>query len=44
MNGSEYDPLNRCLPVKPVVKVFAIFHITVNISIFKAIMPDNIVF
>jgi hypothetical protein len=41
---SENAPLNRCLPVKPVVKVFAIFQIPFKLSIFKAFMPDNIFF
>jgi len=37
---SENAPLNRCLPVDPAVKVFAIFNIPVKLSIFKAIMPE----
>lgn len=44
MYDSENNPFNRCLPVEPVVKVFAIFQIPVILSIFKAVMPDNIVF
>lgn len=44
MEDSKSDPLNRCLPVKPAVKVFAIITLSAILSIFKAFMPDNIVF
>lgn len=44
MDDSNNDPSNRFLPDKPVIKVFAIFKLSVTISIFKAFMPDNIVF